>query len=43
MKIYHIERDLQKKLEVQKKELKRKYKNFCYMFSDGRHIHFMAD
>ena len=43
MKIYHIDRDFNKTLKQQKRELAKQYKNFEYMFSDGRKIHFMAE
>lgn len=45
MKIYHVDRDLNKTLEEQKKELKSQYNDFEYLFADNaypRKIHFMA-
>lgn len=42
-KIYHVERDLNKTLANQKKELEKMYSGFVYLFSDGRYIHFMAN
>ena len=44
--IYHIDRDLNKTLEQQKKELKKEYGSkghYEYLFSDGRKIHIMAE
>ena len=43
MKVYHVERDFNKSLSKQKKELEKQYKNFHYLNSDGRKIHFIAD
>lgn len=43
MNIYHVERDLSKTLKQQKKELEREYSEFVYLWSDGRHIHFIAN
>lgn len=43
MKIYHIDRDYKKTLAAQKKELEKIYKNFQYLWSDGRKIHFIAE
>ena len=43
MKVYHIERDFNKTLSQQKKELERQYKNFQYLHCDGRKIHFIAE
>ena len=43
MKIYHIERDLNKPLAQQKKELAKQYKGFIYLSSDGMKVHFMAE
>ena len=43
MKIYHIDRDLNKPLNEQKKELAKQYKGFIYLYSDGMKIHFMAE
>lgn len=43
MKIYHIERDLSKTLKQQKAELERQYSGFSYLWSDGRHVHFIAN
>ena len=43
MNIYHIERNFDKTLSQQKKELEKQYVNFQYLWSDGRKIHFMAD
>ena len=43
MKIYHIDRDFNKTLAQQKKDLAKQYKKFKYMFSDGRKIHFIAE
>lgn len=46
MKIFHIDRDYNKTLEQQKKELKSQYLDFKYLWTDGAHgdakIHFMA-
>lgn len=47
MKIFHIDRDYNKTLEQQKKELKSQYLDFKYLWTDGAHgdakIHFMAE
>lgn len=47
MKIFHIDRDYNKTLEQQKKELKSQYKNFQYLWTDRAighvKIHFMAE
>ena len=47
MKIFHIDRDYNKTLEQQKKELKAQYKGFQYLWADGAtgnsKIHFMAE
>ena len=40
MLIEHVERDYNKPLEQQKKELEREYKDLTYLFSDGQKIHF---
>ena len=46
VKIFHIDRDYSKSLEQQKKELKRDYADFQYLFADGANgnpkIHFMS-
>lgn len=46
-KVFHIDRDYDKSLEQQKKELKSKYSNFEYLWTDKAHgnakIHFIAD
>ena len=46
MKIFHVDRDHSKSLDKQKKELKAKYADFEYLFSDGASgnakIHFMS-
>ena len=42
MKIFHVDRELDKPLEQQKKELEAQYKDFYYFHSDGRQIHFMS-
>ena len=46
-RFYHIERDCNKTLAQQKKELMAQYKNFEYMWTDSagmnRKIHFFAD
>ena len=43
MKIYHIDRDLNKPLAQQKKELEKQYNGFHYLYSDGKKIHFAAE
>ena len=43
MKVYHIDRDFNKTLSQQKRELEKQYVNFHYLHSDGRKIHFMAN
>ena len=43
MKIYHVDRDLNKTLNEQKKELAKQYDGFIYLSSDGMKIHFMAE
>lgn len=47
MKIFHVDRDYNKTLEQQKKELKEQYTNFQYLFADGAtgnaKIHFIAE
>ena len=43
MKVYHIDRDLNKTLSEQKKELEKQYKDFRYLNSDGKKIHFIAE
>lgn len=47
MKIFHIDRDYSVSLEEQKKQLKRDYVNFQYLFTDAAtgnaKIHFMAE
>lgn len=46
LKIYHIDRDLNKTLEQQKKELKKEYSrtgHYEYLFSDGKKIHIMVE
>lgn len=46
VRIFHIDRDYSKSLEQQKKELKRDYADFQYLFADGAtgnpKIHFMS-
>jgi hypothetical protein len=43
MKVYHIDRDPNKTLTEQKKELEKQYKDFLYLHSDGQKIHFIAE
>jgi hypothetical protein len=43
MNIYHIERDLNKTLTEQKRELEKQYNGFVYLSSDGKKIHFIAE
>lgn len=47
MKIFHIDRDYNKTLEQQKKELKSQYLNFQYLWTDNAtgnaKIHFMSE
>ena len=43
MKVYHIERDFNKSLSQQKKELEKQYEGFQYLHCDGRKIHFIAN
>ena len=46
-KFYHIDRNPEKPLKTQLKELEKQYINFNYMFTDAnginRKIHFLAD
>lgn len=43
MRIYHIDRDTNKTLAEQKRELEEQYKGFVYLSSDGTKIHFIAE
>lgn len=43
MKIYHIDRDFNKTLAEQKKELAEQYKGFTYLTSNGRKVTFIAE
>ena len=47
IKIYHVPRDYTKLLDAQIKELKKEYKGFEYLWTDGAHgdakIHFVED
>ena len=43
MKIYHIERDTNKSLNEQKKEIMKQYKNVVLIQSDGRKVTIFAD
>lgn len=43
MKIYHIERDYNKPLSQQKKELAKEYTNFNYLYTYSHIVTFIAD
>lgn len=47
MQIFHVLRDYTKSLEQQKRELKREYSGFQYLFTDSAtgkaKIHFLAE